>query len=102
MVPVDAPQRSPSRRRYASSVSGAAESAVRRSLLRAEISIPRLWTYALVLYVLALIGWGLLHLAGVDTRGFDGHLIGATLIVCMVLAATRLLVQFLLGLTDRT
>ncbi|KQO38946.1 hypothetical protein [Aeromicrobium sp. Leaf245] len=83
-------------------MSGAAESAVRRSLLRAEISIPRLWTYALVLYVLALIGWGLLHLAGVDTRGFDGHLIGATLIVCMVLAATRLLVQFLLGLTDRT
>ncbi|GAA0210438.1 hypothetical protein GCM10008944_30600 [Cytobacillus oceanisediminis] len=54
------------------------------------------------MYVLALIGWGLLHLSGVDTRGFDGHLIGAALIVCMVLAATRLLVQFLLGLTDRT
>lgn len=100
-MPVDAPQRSPSRSRYASSVSSPAENAVRRSLLRAEVEIPRLWTYALVLYVLALIGWGLLHLAGVDTRGFDLHLIAVTVIVCVVLAATRLLTQFLLGLTDR-
>lgn len=74
---------------------------MRRTLLRAEVEIPRLWTYALVLYVLALIGWGLLHLVGVDTRGFDLRLIAVTLTVCLVLAATRLLVQFLLGLTDR-
>lgn len=73
---------------------------MQRSLLRAEVEIPRLWTYALVLYVVTLIGWGLLHLVGVDTRGFDLRLIAVTLIVCFVLAATRLLVQFLLGLTD--